>query len=123
MLKLRKRLILLLMLILPVQGWAAAYAPIHMALGAQATAGMPCHEQPAQHAGHHVAASSSTNDSTSGAARDTDAASHLCCQQVFTGATSSVWSAAARKFSDVSRFVLPLSTLFIPDAPDRPPRG
>jgi hypothetical protein len=31
--------------------------------------------------------------------------------------------AVARKFADVSRLVLPLATLFIPDSPDRPPRG
>ena len=31
--------------------------------------------------------------------------------------------AVARKFGDVSQFVLPLATLYIPDSPDRPPRG
>lgn len=117
--RLRKLLMVLLLLILPVQGFAAAYAPIHKALGSQgehgshAAAVMPCHEQPAaSHANHQPV--------TDG---DTDSTSHLCCQQVFTGATSSAWPSPAHKFSDVSLFVLPLFTLFIPDSPDRPPRG
>ena len=117
----RKLLILLMMLILPVQGLAAAYAPMHMAIGARATAAAPCHEQQ-QHSGHQ-AADPSADDGATGAEHDTNNASHLCCQQIFTGATCSVLTAAAHKFNDVPRVVFPLVTLFIPDSPDRPPRG
>ncbi len=113
MYELRKLLMLLLMLILPVQGLAAVYTPLHKTLG-QAVDAMPCHDQ---QAAHHA------DDNNTGAAHDTDAASHLCCHQVFTGAASSVLTTAAHKFSDIPRFVLPLATLFIPDSPDRPPRG
>ena len=56
-------------------------------------------------------------------AHDADAANHLCCHQVFTCAPTRVLNTPAHKFSEVSRFVLPLATLFIPDSPDRPPRG
>ena len=120
--KLRHLLILLLMLILPLQGLAAAYAPLHKLLGAQA-ATMPCHEQHQPSHAQHANQPAADGDST-GAAHDTDsAAGHLCCQQVFTGATTNAFSSAAQKFSDVSPFVLPLYTLFIPDSPDRPPRG
>ncbi len=119
--KLRKLLMLLLMLILPVQGFAAAYAPIHKALGGAARGeAMPCHEQPSQPSAsaHHA-----TDGSTTGSTYDTSDTNHLCCQQVFTGATTSAHVSRAHKFSDVSPFVLPLYTLFIPDSPDRPPRG
>lgn len=112
MLRLHKLLMVLLMLILPVQGYAAVYAPIHKALGSQSAAAMPCHEQPtASHANQPAADG------------DTGSTNHQCCQQVFTGAISSAWPTLAHKFSDVSPLVLPLYTLFIPDSPDRPPRG
>lgn len=125
---LRYMVVALLMLILPVQGFAAAYAPMHKALGAQASVAMPCHEpapQQTQHASHAAAAPSTdaTDNGAPGATHGTDSASHQCCQQVFTGATSSAWPIAAHKFSDVSRSIVPLATLFIPDSPDRPPRG
>jgi hypothetical protein len=115
MLKLRKLLILLMLMILPVQGLAAAYGPIHKALaGAGAAASAhgdvpPCHQQQAAHGQQDQS--------------NADGAGHLCCHQVFTGATSSVLAGAARKFSDTPLFVLALYTLFIPDSPDRPPRG
>ena len=116
--KLRKLLIVLLLLILPVQGFAAAYAPMHKMMSAQENAAMPCHDQHATHA-----TTQPEGDSAPGAAHDTDSTSHLCCQQVFSGATSSAWPTAAHKLSDVSLFVRPLYTPFIPDSPDRPPRG
>ncbi len=120
--KLRKLLVVLLLLILLVQGFAAAYAPMHKLMSAQENAVMPCHDQHAAHAealpvAHHG------DNSMPGAAHDTDNTSHLCCQQIFSGATASAWPIAAHKFSDVPLFVLPLYTLFIPDSPDRPPRG
>lgn len=124
--RLRKLLLLVLMLILPLQGLAVAYAPMHKAL-AQSTEAMPCHSAGHdQHAAHHAAhltdvvpADGNSTD-TSHAGSDT---SHSCCHQVFTGISSRVLPAPAHKFSDVSLFVLPLFTLFIPDSPDRPPRG
>jgi hypothetical protein len=124
MYRLRSAIIVLMMLILPVQGFAAAYAPMHKGMARETVANMPCHEQSAQHSApsHDMQVSADDNSNTS-AAQDTDATSHLCCQQVFTGATSSILTTAAHKFSDVSRYISPLVTLFIPDSPDRPPRG
>lgn len=122
--RLRSAIIVLMMLILPVQGFAAAYAPMHKSMGREAAAAMPCHEPSVQQsAPSHDVRLSADDGSNAGAAQDSDAASHLCCQQVFTGSTSSVLTTAAHKFSDVSRFISPLVTLFIPDSPDRPPRG
>ena len=111
---LQKFLVLLLMLILPLQGIAAVFAPLHKAIG-QTDEAMLCHPQHADH---------QTSDDASGdATRDTGATNHLCCHQVFTCTPSSVLNTPAQKFSDVSPFVRPLFTLFIPDSPDRPPRG
>ena len=111
----RALLILLLALILPVQGMAAAFAPVHRAMNADTVAAMPCHEPPGAHRA----------PAQDGAvpAQDGDIAPHACCHQVFSGAPATFTPATARKFSDVSRFVLPLATLYIPDSPDRPPRG
>jgi hypothetical protein len=115
----RHLLILLLTLLLPVQGFAATYARLHMATGAPVAEAMPCHEQhTAQHNGRPAAA-----EGMSGAAHDSDAVNHMCCHQLFTCTPVSVLNNPAQKFSDVSPFVLPLYTLFIPDSPDRPPRG
>ncbi len=115
---LRTHLILVLMLVLPLQGLAAVLMPLQKASDAQAAA-MPCH------AAHHAPADAAPGMDRSAPAPDAthDSANHLCCHQVYTCAPLGVFSASAWKFSDVSRFVLPLATLFIPDSPDRPPRG
>jgi len=127
---LRKLLTLLLMLILPLQGIAATFAPLHQALTASATSAMPCHEQHVQHdaqATMHDGAAAGENapapSSTPTQPRDADATNHLCCHQIFTCMTTSTLATPAHKFGDVPRVVLPLATLFIPDSPDRPPRG
>ena len=116
-----KLLILLLMLILPLQGTAAVVAPLYTlsALDAQSAAAMPCHEH---HASHHPAAASADTTAPD-ATHDSGATSHLCCHQVCTVAPTGVLHTPAHKFGNVSRFILPLATLFIPDSPDRPPRG
>jgi len=117
--RLRKLLLSLLMLVLPVQGMAAVFAPLNNAANALAATTMPCHEH---HAAHQVPAAG--DDATvPDTAHDADAANHLCCHQVLTCAPTRVLNTPAHKFSEVSRFVLPLATLFIPDSPDRPPRG
>ena len=118
MVRLRKLLMLLTMLLLPLQGWAATHARMLTTTGAQAEA-MPCHEHPAMHHSGQPAA----NEGMSGNAHDTGTANHLCCHQVFTCTPFAVLNNPAQKFSGVSPFVLPLLTLFIPDSPDRPPRG
>ena len=68
-------------------------------------------------------AATGENASMPGSPHDTAATNHLCCHQIFTCMTASVLATPAHKFGDVPRFVLPLATLFIPDSPDRPPRG
>ena len=119
--KLHKILLLLLMLILPVQGMTAVFASLHRAMDTQSAA-MPCHEILAAHSEHQ--STSDTNDAHgTNSTHDGDTANHLCCHQVFSYTQTHVLHAGARKFSDVSRFVLPLATLYIPDSPDRPPRG
>ena len=119
--RLHKLLTLLLMLILPVQGMAAVSAPMFMLQNkgmSNPSATMPCHDT----TGH--AAQVSIHDDANGPAHDADATNHLCCHQVFSYMLPLVLSTTgAHKFSDVSQFVRPLVTLFIPDAPDRPPRG
>ena len=111
-------LLLILMLILPVQGIATVFAPVHKAMNTQSAA-MPCHDASATR--HNPAADSAP--AAPDAAQDTDAASHLCCHQVSTCVPTQVLVTPAQKFFEVSRFVLPLATLFIPESPDRPPRG
>ena len=119
MFKRRNLLMLLLMLLLPLQGWAAMQARMLMTMGTQVAATMPCHEQ---HAAHH-SSQPAADEGMPGVAYDTDAANHMCCHQVLSCTSCGVLTSPAQKFSDVSRFVLPLYTLFIPDSPDRPPRG
>ena len=119
--RLRKLLILLVMLVLPIQGWAAVFSPLHRAINAPSASAVPCHQTE-----HHTTqvGQSSAVEHTGGISHDTDTANHLCCHHVFSCApTRAIKNTAAHKFSTVSRFVLPLATLFIPDSPDRPPRG
>ncbi len=116
--RLRKLLMLVLMLILPLQGAAALVAPLTMlaANGATATpavAAMPCHDYGARH--QPVA-----DGTAPGTPADNN---HLCCHVVFSATAANTLNTVARKFSDVTRAVLPLTTLFIADSPDRPPRG
>lgn len=114
-------LTLLLMLTLPVQGFAAAYGPMHQAAGDIASAAhgstMPCHEQPSSPA-HHADSQPAGTPPAVG-----DDTSHQCCHQVLNGITSQALTTAAHKFSNVPQYVPVLHTLFIPDSPDRPPRG
>ena len=116
--RLHKLLALLLLLILPVQGMAAAYAPLHKLQGMQATADMPCHAEATQHdftpAGEDKTHHNPGNDNGSGG--------HNCCHQMFSCVPSVEIHAPKQNFSDVPRTVLPLHTLFVPDSPDRPPR-
>jgi len=118
--KLHRLLLLVMMLVLPVQGIAAAFAPLHKA--ATQSGATPCHDASGM-------AQTSAHGETPAAPHDRhqnpdgDAASHLCCHQVVTAATLSLPASPAQKFSDVLRFALLLATLFIPDSPDRPPRG
>jgi hypothetical protein len=121
----RALLVLLLTLILPLQGLAAALAPLHRALNADAMSAMPCHEQVGhagtQHSPMHEPAPAGTLPADD--APVSDIMAHACCHQVLSGAPSVYLPPAARKFSDVPHFVLPLATLYIPDSPERPPRG
>jgi hypothetical protein len=117
----RKFLLLLLLLLPPLQVVAATLAQIQDTLRAPEVAAMPCHESAAPMQGH--APDSSVPDTGGSTPHESDAANHLCCHQPCTGTTADALASPAQKFSDVSRFVLPLTTLFIPDSPDRPPRA
>ena len=123
---LRKLLLLLIMLLLPLQGVAAAIMPMQKASG-QAGAAMPCLEHlghnAAQQLPHSKVMQSVDHSAPAGNDHDSDTTNHLCCHQVYTGTSSRAIASPAHKFFDVSRVVLPLATLFIPDSPDRPPRG
>jgi hypothetical protein len=127
MLRLRQLLMLLMMLVLPAQGIAAVFAPLHKAM-AKPSAAMPCHESHNSHANiaQHTAPEKAAEETTAPdntPNTETDSANHLCCHQVYTCTPLRALATPAQKFSDVSRLVLPLTTLFIPDSPDRPPRG
>ena len=118
-------LILLLALILPIQGMAAVFAPVHRAMNPADMTVMPCHAQssePARPASDHssVPAHQQQGD---GGDHAGDLAPHACCHQVMNAVSNALVPPVARKFGDVSQFVLPLATLYIPDSPDRPPRG
>jgi hypothetical protein len=104
------------MLVLPVQGMAVIFTPppLHKVL-AEPSSAMPCHSSHAPHATNQTPADDGTTAP--------DAANHLCCHQIFTYTPMHTLDASAQKFSSVSPFVRPLFTLFIPDSPDRPPRG
>lgn len=114
----RALLILLLSLILPLQGLAAALAPLHRASNADAVSALPCHEL-AVDAGAQPSSGHAPDSNTP----VSDIMAHACCHPVFSCAPAACLMPTARKFSDVPRFVLPLATLYIPDSPDRPPRG
>lgn len=118
---LRRLLTMLLVLILPLQGLAAAYAPLHKAMNPDAQA-MPCHEHPGMQAAAHGGANADPMPAPD-TPRDTESANHFCCHQIFTCAPTCAPAPGAQKFSDVPRFVLLLATLYIPDSPERPPRG
>ena len=123
-------IILLLAFILPVQGIAAALAPAHRAMNPDTMAATPCHAQVGEHEGQPAShpttgAMQHAPDSSHPHNGDhtSDLAPHACCHQVMNAAPGGLLPAVARKFADVSRFVLPLATLYFPDSPDRPPRG
>jgi hypothetical protein len=122
MTRLCKLLILLLMLLLPAQGIAAVLSPLHKVTNASPASAMPCHQHDESQSAH-AGLPSTDEHHTGGVAHDADGTNHLCCHQVLSYITMRWLNAAAHKFSDVSRFVSPLATLFIPDSPDRPPRG
>ncbi len=110
-------LTLLLLLTLPLQGMAAALAPVYQAMNGPAFMMPPCHEQAA------VAEHPSPGGHDGGMAHDGDAINHGCCHQVLSCASCSALVAGTRKFGDVPHAVRTLATLYIPDSPDRPPRG
>jgi hypothetical protein len=114
---LSRLLTLLMMLTLSFQGLAAALAPVHKAVNGAQAALPPCHEQAA------AADHQSGNRHDGGVAHDGDAVNHGCCHQVLSCAPCATLLAGAHKFSDVPHAVRTLATLYIPDSPDRPPRG
>jgi hypothetical protein len=114
---LSRLLTLLLMLTLPLQGMAAALAPVHKAVNGQPSATPPCHEQAA------AENRPSGDGHAGGMSHDGDAVNHGCCHQVLSCAPCAIPLAGAHKFGDVPHAVRTLATLYIPDSPDRPPRG
>jgi len=116
---LRRWLMVALVVILPVQGVAAAFAPLHQAAGQQSASEVPCH-------GHHAESQDSQNlgsGNTNGGNTESDAASHLCCHQVFSGVPTTAIITAAQKINDTPQTVPLLHSLFVPDSLYRPPRG
>lgn len=115
---LRKLMMVLLVLILPVQGVAAAFAPLHQATDPQSAA-VPCHGHQADAQDSHP----SPHGGTSGTHPDNDATSHMCCHQVFSCAPATAVNTVAQKVSDAPQTVPLLHAFFVPDSPYRPPRG
>jgi hypothetical protein len=134
----RKLIALLLMLLLPLQGLATAFAPLIMA-GTAADTSMPCHAHLAEGHGsavtepslasaghdspHHASHAAATDAPAEQSPHEPDNGAHACCHPVFSCAPGCMSAAPAQSFSDKLRFSLTLATLYIPDSPDRPPRG
>jgi hypothetical protein len=126
------------MLLLPLQGLATAFAPLIMARTAADTT-MPCHahladsqlsavsEAASPSAGHgsphHASHAAATDAPAPQSPHEPDNGAHACCHPVFSCAPVCASAAPAQSFSDKLRFALTLATLYIPDSPDRPPRG
>jgi len=117
--RLHKLLTVFLLLVLPAQGIAATYSPLHKMQVVQSAAEMPCH---GDHA-HHGTATTTGDSTQQNSGSDTDAAGHICCHQVLSCAPSAEIRTATQKVSDVPQAVLLLHTLFVPESPYRPPRG
>lgn len=105
----------LLMLTLPLQA-LAGYTPSARCSDDQVVAKQHSHENPTD---QHAAASHQHQDD--GQLADFDG--HSCCHHVFTGTAPAVSTLAPVAPRVITPRVSLLSTLFIPDLPQRPPRA
>jgi hypothetical protein len=113
--RLAKLVLLTTLLVLPVQGTAAALAQIlcatqdHHAVQAHSHADHD-HGTPHQHAG---------SEGSGGEGHS----AHFCCTHIVTGAPLGVVIAAQIAFPVYHPSSTPLHSLFVPEQPQRPPRG
>jgi hypothetical protein len=120
----------LLMLALPLQG-IAAYAPVARCGDGHAAATQQTHHQAHEsHAGHHAPATAADHSQQPPAGhhhpddgQPGEAAGHACCHHAFTGAPSAAMPGTPPAPDAVTPRVFLLSTLFIPELPQRPPRA
>ena len=123
----RAWILVLLALTLPAQGMASVAGAARNTV--RAGAEMPCHAHAsttqATHATHATVSATGTHvePGTDRESQSQDiAASHLCCHMVLAYFYVSP-PAGAVKHPGATRPVRSLATLYIPDSPDRPPRG
>jgi len=113
-------LTLSLLLILPIQGAAAALGPIVCALSeGHRSMGMDGHS----HSDHSDGSTSHSHDNSDGPVSDEGASGHLCCHHFSAGVP-----VAFEKLPDlaptlVSRSIVLSHKLFVPEQPQRPPRA
>lgn len=113
----------LLLLALPVQG-LAAFSPSASCTDSPASAHVTqsphsdSHQHHSPSAQHEHPADQQHDDS-----QPADQAGHSCCHHVFSGLPSTVIPGTPAPPLAVTPRVLLLSTLFIPELPQRPPRA
>ena len=102
-----KIVLLLALVVLPLNGIAAALAVL------------PCYtEQPANVIAHHdVSGTSQQNDSNANNAFS----GHYCCENVVSGMPVAVPYAVIPDYPSFDASIFPLCSLFIPEQPLRPP--
>lgn len=116
----------LLMLALPVQG-IAAHALVMACDSLQSPAAQQTHQE---HGGHAAANAGHDHDShdTSGHHQDTSETSgnssgHSCCHHASTGVLPTAHAGVPETPQEVPGSVQLLTTLYIPELPQRPPRA
>lgn len=113
-------MIALLVFALPLQA-LAAHAPVMACAEIPAMSGQSDHQShgaqsDAGHAAHHGTPQQHEHGAP-------DNGSHSCCHHVFSGATPAIVLHSPESPRDILPRISLLSTLFIPDLPQRPPRA
>lgn len=124
---LRLTAVWLLLLALPMQG-IAAYAPVTRCGDTHAATVHQAHESHAHQDHHAMTAADHGQQPTAGHAhhddsRSGEASGHSCCHHVFTGAAPAVMPGSSRAPGTVIPRISLLTTLHIPELPQRPPRA
>lgn len=112
----------LLLLALPLQG-LAAFTP-----SARCADAPPVHAMHDSHQNHHGAASQAHNHDTGHPQQDDEqpadqTSGHSCCHHVFSAAAVDGIPGMPAPPRGITPRVLPLTTLHIPELPQRPPRA
>jgi hypothetical protein len=105
----RKRIAVVVLLLLPLQGWAATLSAFTcFSADAHQTAGSP----------HHDTGSPHEHDGDTG----NDHSGHLSCHHFFSGMPAAVSEPESPDLPAFESSISLLFTLFVPEQPQRPPR-